>query len=141
MRLFGFLLIIFCLSSCCRSPLTCRSEYLYPDYLASDQVGTPDFGKLCFYGQQVVIYWNLPERCHPTELKLEVRYGSKEQESFSWPISLSCGYRIYRLINEEYWDRDGIVSYKASLYRDEKLLTEFTHHIWTEIILFPNVTS
>ncbi|MCH9627067.1 MAG: hypothetical protein S4CHLAM2_07010 [Chlamydiales bacterium] len=134
MRILALCALALLFVGCQRLPLDCRSEYLYPEYLASEQVLTPDPFRLCFYGQQVIVYWNLPGRCHPTELRLHVRYGTREQTTLSWPIDFSKGYRIYRLINEEYWCHEGIVSFKAELYENENLIIDWAHHLWTDII-------
>jgi len=121
-------------AGCHRAPLHCRSEYLYPDYLASEHVLTPDPCRNCFYGQQVVVNWSLPGHCVPLELVLHVRYGTREQATFTWPITRARGYRIYRIINDEYWCREGIVSFKAELYQDGVILTDWSHHLWVDII-------
>lgn len=111
--------------------LSCRSEYLYPEYLAGEQIALYGSSSPCFYGQQVVIYWRC---CPPAELRLHVRYGTGEQENVSWCLSRSHGYHIYRLLNEEYWSREGIVSYKAELYQDGELLADWSHYLWADLI-------
>jgi len=134
MRIIFLLAMALFLVGCHRTPLSCRSEYLYPDYLASEQILTPDPSRHCFYGQQVIVYWNLPKWCLPLELKLHVRYGTREQATFSWPITLPQGYRTYRIVNDEYWCKEGIVSYQAELYHEGELLADWSHHLWADII-------
>lgn len=126
----------FWLAGCHRTPLVCRSEYLYPTYLASKQVKTPDLYYGCFYGQQIVIYWNLPRSAFykPVELILHVRYGNRELDTLTIPLKSSRGYWVYRLVNEEYWCRDGILAFQAQLCRDGELLEQWSHHLWSEII-------
>lgn len=126
--------MILFLYGCHRAPLVCRSEYIYPDYLASEQILTPDPCRRCFFGQQVIVFWSLPRRFRPDELKLYVRYGTREQATISWPLSMSYGYRIYRLVNDAYWCLEGIVSFKAELYREGECIADWTQHLWTEII-------
>ena len=126
------------LFGCHRSPLICRSEYLYPDYLASAHVLTPDPCRECFFGQQIVIRWDVKRHClsreQSLELVLHVRYGTREQAVFTWPVTRSSGYRIYRLVNDEYWCNEGIVSYKAELYKDGAPIADWEHHLWVDII-------
>ncbi|MCC5831412.1 MAG: hypothetical protein JJU12_00010 [Chlamydiales bacterium] len=122
------------LYGCHRSPLHCRSEYLYPDYLASARVLTPDPYRDCFFGQQVVIRWDVGRECLPLTLVLHVRYGTREQATFTWPVDRSSGYRIYRMINEEYWLSDGIISYKAELCKDGEPIADWRHHLWVDLI-------
>lgn len=137
-RLFLLICISIFAAGCSRNALVCRSEYLYPDYLASEQILAPDAFRRCFYGQQLVVHWNLPAECEPTELSLKVRYGSREEKTFSWSIHGHRGYRIYRLINDDYWCLNGIVSYKASLYENNQLLKEWTHMLWVDTISLSN---
>ena len=124
---------------CHRAPFSCRSEYLYPDFLASEQVLTPDPARRCFYGQQVIISWNLNKEnishfSKKFELVLHVRYGTRDHAIFAWPVNYSKGYRVYRLINDEYWCKKGIISFKAELYKEGELLYDWHHHLWAEII-------
>lgn len=123
---------LFC--GCYRAPLVCRSEYLYPDYLASEHVLTPDPCRRCFYGQQIVVKWDVKRSCLPLDLVLHVRYGTRDQATFTWPVAFSQGFRVYRLINDEYWCKEGIISYKAELYKDGVLITDWEHQLWVEII-------
>lgn len=129
--LFGLLI----LSSCCRSPsLTCRSEYLYPLYLASTQVNTPDPACGCFLGQQIIVRWNLPRHYLPSELLLTVRFGDHQIKTFSHPIPKRKGYWIYRLINQDYTCRGGIISFQAQLIQDGQVLDHWDHYLWADII-------
>lgn len=127
--------IISLFTGCHHSSLSCRTEYLYPDHLASEKTLTPDPCRLCFYGQQVILHWNLPHCCPPDELVLHVRYGTREQGTFRWSLHANArGYRIYRLVNDDYWSKEGIVSYKAELFCGEELIDAWTHHLWTDVI-------
>lgn len=130
------LALVALLPACQRPCLTARSEYLYPEHLASNHIGTPDPCRFCYYGQQVIVSWHLAQKCCPDLLQLDVRYGNRCTDTITWPVHLSQGYRIYRLINDEYWCRDGIVSFKATLYRDGEILTSWTHHLWADVIEF-----
>lgn len=121
----------------CRQPLlSCRSEYLYPNYLASDRIQTPDPDRLYFYGQQVIVYWNLPHTLVPAELKLEVRYGTRECETHYYPVTVGCGHAIYQITEDAYWCKEGIVAYKATLLYDNEPIADWSHHLWVELISF-----
>jgi len=124
------------LTGCYRPGLSCRSEYLDPNYLASEQVNTPDPCRVCYYGQQIVVFWNLPRDClsRPVELLLHVRYGTREVETIKHTITRAYGSWIYRLINQDYWCREGIVSYQAQLCQEGRLIDEWDHHLWAELI-------
>lgn len=129
--LFAVALLLY---GCHRAPLHCRTEYLYPDYLASTHVLTPDPCRKCFFGEQIVIKWDIERQCLPVELVLHVRYGNREQETVAWPIANPKGYQIYRLVNDDYWCSEGILSYKAELYKDGLQIADWEHHLWVEII-------
>ena len=136
--LFLLLAMALVLTACHRPTLTCRSEYLDPSYLASERVNTPDPCRRCFYGQQIIVSWNLPHGIQtPVELLLHVRYGTREVETLHHTITHSGGYWIYRLINQDYWCREGIIAYKAQLCQEGRELDEWTHHLWAELIPIP----
>ncbi|MEZ5315668.1 MAG: hypothetical protein R3E91_05640 [Chlamydiales bacterium] len=122
------------LYGCYHCPLDCRSESLYPEYLASQHILTPDPYDHCFFGQQIVIRWNIKKEDPPLRLLLHVRYGTREYTTFSYSLTKSSGYQIYRLINEAYWDHEGIISYKAEMYKEDRKIADWEHHLWTEII-------
>lgn len=124
----------FLFSGCHRAPLSCRSEYLYPEYLASFHVDTPDPCADCYYGQQVVVYWNLPRDCCPDELKLSLRYGTRALDTVCWPIQSPKGHKIYRIINDTYWCNEGIIAYKAEMYRRGEVVAQWCHHLWADVI-------
>lgn len=119
-------------SGCHRPTLLCRTEYLTLEYLASEQVNTYDLARDCFYGQQIVVFWNVPAEYEPrsVNLKLHVRYGTRQLESFSIPVKKRSGFWVHRLINQNYWDYGGIVAYQAQLFQNELLIDEWNHHLW-----------
>ncbi len=110
-----------------------RSEYFRENYLASEEIDTPDPYRHCFRGQQVIVHWAQPCRACG-EIALTVRYGNREIETLCHPIEKKCGYWIYRLLNDDYWSRGGIVSYKVELYQEGTLVDHKEHHLWAEII-------
>lgn len=121
------------LTGCHHRYITCRSEYLYPRYLASDKINTPDPYRECFYGQQIIVQWNLP--CpKPADIILKVRYGNREISNFSFSVDRVKGWKIYRLINEEYWCRGGIIAFQAQLLQEQQLIDTWTHYLWADII-------
>ncbi|NGX54815.1 MAG: hypothetical protein KR126chlam2_00435 [Chlamydiae bacterium] len=110
-----------------------RSEYFRESYLASEEIDTPDPSRHCFRGQQIVVHWAEPCRAS-REIVLTVRYGNRELETFCHPIKKKHGYWIYRLVNDDYWNHGGIVSYKVELYEAGVLVDHKEHHLWAEII-------
>ena len=124
------------LTGCHRSYLSCRSEYLYPTHLASQKVNTPDPDKGCFYGQQIIVHWDLPKNCliRPVELHLHIRYGNREIEQVSHTLEKGRGWFIHRVVNRDYWCQEGILSFYAELLQDGEVLDDWTHYLWVPII-------
>jgi len=124
------------ISACHRLPVTCRSEYLYPDYLASQQINTPDPARDCFLGQKIVVSWNIPKRWlqKPVTLLLHVRYGTREVETFSQILERPSGWWEYTLLNTEYTNKCGIVSFQAELVQQGRILSQWNHFLWVDIL-------
>lgn len=137
MRLYALLIALAVLSTGCqRTYLSCRSEYLHPTYLASTRVETPDPEIPYFYGQQILVHWKLPKSCmeKPVTLLFRVRYGNREIEEIATPITTYRGWWIHRLIDEDYWCKEGVISFQAQLLQEDQVVDEWTHFLWTEII-------
>lgn len=123
------------LTSCSRQLLEVRSQYLNPDYLASTHVRTPDPCRSCYLGQQIVIRYKVPQRClEGAQVQLAVRYGDFSSAQFVKPIAKSRGYFLFRLVNVDYWTRQGIISYKVDLTSQGCLLATKQHHLWADLI-------
>lgn len=139
-HLFLLLLSAFFCISCSREHLRVRSEYLNPGYLASTRVDTPDPAGICFYGQQIVIHYRIPAEdfCEGSALLISIRYGNQTGETVQIPLERRRGYYTYRLINDDYWERGGIFSYRVELFNGESVVACKEHHLWVEIIDLPN---
>lgn len=129
-------ILLFFLPSCMSPALTCRSEYLYPPYLASVQANTPDPFSCSFYGQQIVVHWNLSKQslAKPLNLLLHIRYGNRELETISTLIKRRRGWWIYRLMDQDYLCKEGILAFQAQLVHGEEVLEQWTHYLWADII-------
>jgi hypothetical protein len=135
------LLMATALSGCHQPSLTCHSEFLYPQYLASTQVNTPELKAGCFYGQQILVFWRLPKECFKktTSLALHIRYGNREIQTVSTVIEKQSGWWHYRLVNQDYWCRGGILAYRAELLQEGQIIAEWRHFLWADIIdISPN---
>jgi hypothetical protein len=128
--------MVLSLLGCHRPILSCRSEYLCPPYLASEQVNTPDPIRCCFFGQQIVVSWNLPKRYKgtPLTLVLHIRDGNRTIQTISTPIEDLRGKWIYRLVNQDYWDRGGILAFQAQLCQEGEVIGQWDHYLWVKII-------
>jgi hypothetical protein len=132
-------LILACfLVSCNRPPLTVQSDYIHYEDLASYHVNTPDQKKEWpETGQRLYVNWNLdPESIEgkETELLLTVRYGTREEALMTYPVDYYCGSVIYTLMNDEYRRKKGIVTFRADIMADQKVVACWRHQLWTELI-------
>jgi hypothetical protein len=134
--MYKLLPLLLLLAGCHRSWVTCRTEFLYPDYLASERVNTPDPNRYCFFGQQLIVHWRIPKShfIRGVTLVLHLRYGDRSQNKIEIPLEKNTGWWVYRLLNQEYGSRGGILSFKAELIQDGDLLDRWTHFLWTDLI-------
>ncbi len=135
------LLLFFCFSlSSCRSHsrLSVSSEYITQEHLASYIVGTPDPAlNKPPVGQRVLLRWNLPDFfCQKLTCKLYLRFRDRTEavETINFPNYY--GIHVYSLLNEQYFARQGILSYKVEVFADGELVEECRHHMWVELITF-----
>lgn len=137
----AFLILLFLVSPffvACNHPyLKVRSEGLYPSYLSSEKINTPDPDRNAFYGEQIVIHWKIPPECFRPDayfICLTLRFGDHTFETIYHTPSDWKGYWVYQLLNASYWEKEGILSYKVELYEEELLFADWKHHIWADWI-------
>ncbi len=140
MRALGFLFALALLFVGCQRPLVqARSEPLAASYLASEKVDTPDPWRKCYVGQQIIIRWSLPRSQRPLlddyTIVLTTRdaFGCEEKRCFK-PPQLR-GFWILDFVNDTYWEKGGIPTYKVELFLNEELIDMWKHHIWVERIV------
>lgn len=123
--------------------LTAYTEYLTIERLASTIVETPD--PLKYYpelGQRLVINWYLPaDYLKEEDLHLEVvvRFRNREQDSFSIPICRANGGYYYEVLNDDFSENGGILTYKMDLIGSGEVLEVWRHQMWTELICLDKV--
>lgn len=137
------LLIIVGMNSCSRRPITVFSEYVSQESLASYSVNTPDPHLNCpAVGQKLYISWNVPDCfCNqfPLELKLVIRFRNRAETVQTFAINKKMGSYVYQLLGDEYFEKEGIFSYKIQLLHDQDILDEWRHQIWVDLITFPEI--
>lgn len=138
MKTIALLFSLLLLTGCVRQRmLVARSEYLDPGYLASRRIETPDPCQGCFVGQQIVVSWSVPSRCLPADIDLRLRYGNRCFSSVCHTVDQPQGFWIYRLLDDEFWELEGIVAYSATLSHDDHVIDQWNHHIWADLIEVP----
>lgn len=136
-RPLSFLLLL-CLSSCLSSRLAVYTDYLSHENLASYFVETPDpFLNNPMIGQRLIVVWTLKKRhllYQDLHLKIYIRFRNKKELTLTYSITQSKGTYVYELLNQDYIDNDGILTYKVELIGDGQLLDEWRHQMWTKLI-------
>jgi len=130
-------------TGCTLKRLTVQTNYISCETLASYYVGTPD-PRLNNppTGEQLIISWALPVpylKYQDLHLEMKIRFHNREEIVQKVPIKKSKSSYIYSLLNEDYFTKKGILTYKVSVIGDECVLEEWKHQLWTELITFDHV--
>lgn len=135
------LIFVLCLGlSSCRahSKIVVSSEYVTHEDLASFRVGTPDPAlNRPPVGQKIYIRWNLPDLAEkPLTCKLYLRFRDRSEAVESIELPHHYGIHVYALMDQLYFTRRGILSYKVEIFAADKLVEECRHHMWVDLITF-----
>lgn len=137
--LFG-LAALFILSGCQRKILRMQVDNISRENLASYQVGTPD-PRLIYppLGQRMIVSWYIPKEEFQKQqymIKISIIYGNHSQEEQWYTPQQYCGMYVRALLNEQFFEKCGILTYKSELYACGQLVKCWKHHLWTELITF-----
>lgn len=135
-----FIFLLFALVGCTQNKLTVRTEYINREHLASFHVETPDPLLLDPpLGQRLIAQWKIPrdylsyENLH---LRIRLRFRNRQEEVKEVPISRMRGLYCYELLNEDFCEKLGILSYLVELRGNDNILEEWRHQLWVELIQF-----
>lgn len=136
-------LILLLATACARNELSVFTEYLSIESLPSYRLGTPDPRLYCpDYGEKLHIRWSVTD-CDCSDnlsLHLSILYGNGETYSESVALNAPTGIYVYTLLNDKYWSKEGIFSFKVDLYSNDKLIREWRHQLYAERIEILPVT-
>lgn len=131
------IVLLFLLASCSSPPLSVFTEYISVESLPSYRVGTPDPRLYCpDFGEKLHISWDLPQ-CTSTdslEIRLFLRFGKGEDQMLTFPLTKKKGILVVPLLNDDYWEKQGIFTYKIELYCNDGLIDTWLHQLWAERI-------
>ncbi len=134
-----FLLSTLTLFGCQRERLTIYTDYLSHRNLASYRVGTPDPMKNNPpVGQRLIISWKLSKQVlakNNLHIEAKIRFRNREETTESIEICKRSGTYYYYLVNEDYLEKQGILTYKVDLIGEGEILEEWRHQLWTELII------
>lgn len=131
--------LILLTTSCVAERLYVQNQYINHENLASYHVGTPDPRKKDpDIGQRLVIFWAVPGSYLKTKnphIILKMRYRNRQENQIIRPLKESRGHFVYELFNEEFREKGGLLTYKTMIIGDDKMLDEWRHQIWTDLLV------
>lgn len=134
-------LILLCslfLWGCTRYGISISQQRVDVNYLASTHVKTPDprqENPPC--GQILSIGWCLPRPLmkQQPQLVLHLIFWDYTEEVIAYPLDKRRGYITYRLLNEEFEEKKGLLTYKAEIVtEDGDVYSEWKHQLWVNLI-------
>lgn len=137
---FVCLFILLGLYGCSHNHLTVYTDYVSHHNLASYYIATPDPSQNNPpIGQRLIISWLLPKSYNCYEdihLDVAIRFKNRKLVTFEVPICSHLDSFIYPIMNEDYCETGGILSYKIDLVADGVVTEEWLHQFWVELIEF-----
>lgn len=132
-----WLLLLFFFASCQRDTLSVYTEYLSFRTLPSYIMNTPDPMLYCpDFGEKLHITWSVSKKCsiEALLLRIDLRYGNGTFDRQEVELDTPNGIYVLPLLNEEYREKDGIFTYKLTLYGDGCPIKEERHLLWVDPI-------
>lgn len=126
------------LTSCDKYYLSLRQVPVDASYLASTHVQTPDPRRdHPPHGQKVVLQWSVPPEIlqQKPQILFHVIYKNHTEKEFVYPIENRLGYTVYSLLDKEYDETGGLLTYRADILTpDHQVFREWKHQLWVELI-------
>ena len=136
----ALLFCLFTLTGCEKYYLTLRQVPVDAEYLASTRIGSPDPRQSNPpYGQKVVMQWAVPPELlgKKPSLVFHVIYKNHSQEEIIYPIEDRSGMEVFSLLNDDYRDKGGLLTYHAEIRtKNGDVYREWTHQLWVHLITF-----
>lgn len=138
---FLYFLCFLCLgfnTACTKTTLTVQSDYITQQSLASYYVRTPDpMLDNPPLGQRLIVNWSLPRQYLQYEnlhLELTVRFrNGTEAVELIYPKQLTGTY-VYAVINEDFFEKNGILTFKVDVIGGDCILQQWNHQLWTTLL-------
>ena len=137
------ILLLLLLCGCEKYYLSVKREAVDQTKLASTFVGSPDpRQKNPPRGQELIIEWRLPPDALDQELvlQLDVIYKNHSEKTFCYPVDRRRGAITYALLNDEYHETEGFLTYKAEIVTpDGIVLKEWKQQLWVDLIVIDDI--
>lgn len=132
------ILLLVLLFSCDKYYISVRQMPVNAGYLASTHVGTPDPRQAHPpLGQKLIINWVVPPEVLTQDPKvvLYLVYKDHTEKKISYPILYRNGMEVYSLLNEEFENKKGLLTYRAEIVTQEgEIYKEWKHQLWVNLI-------
>lgn len=132
-------LILFLFCGCEKYYLSVKREDAGRERLASTYVGSPDpRQKHPPKGQELIMEWRLPKEALQEKLVLvlDLIYKDYTKRTICHPIDRKRGIFTYSLLNQEFKEKEGFLTYKAEIRSEEgEVLKQWKQQLWTELIV------
>ncbi len=116
-----------------------------PTYLASTHVGTPDPRQANPpEGQKLFIDWAIPEDVleKSPRLVMYLLYKDHSQKELIYPIEHQRGYKVYSLLNNEFRETKGLLTYRAEIVTEGgEIYKDWKHQLWVNLITLEDINS
>ena len=128
------------MTSCSQEYISVQNQSIYSDHLASVNIDTPDPRKKDpSIGERLIIRWHMPASVfHRYDEKMilvqTIRFGNMDTEIKSYPIEKPYGTVIYTLIDDEYFEKEGIATYKFEPGANGEIIEQWKHQVWVNYI-------
>ena len=131
---FFFPLLLMLLVGCERYYLGVKRASVGGETLASRFVGSPDPRlKDPPVGQKLFVEWNLARKQDVT-LKLYLLFKDYSQETVVYEIGERRGIYVYSLMGGKFLEKGGLMTYKAELVKEDKVIKTWEQQLWTKLI-------
>jgi hypothetical protein len=129
---------------CYKNHLYVQQEWIDVDFLASHKVGTPDpKQEHPPQGQRLIVAWDFPKSLFLRNLTViaTIRLWDHTELDFSLPVERKRDTVAF-FVPEDWAKGEKILTYRVQIVAaDGEIVETWTHHFWTEPVIFVKVHS
>ena len=125
-------------TSCSQYYLSIAQQWIDGRYLASSHAHTPDPRQANPpVGQMLVLDWRIPKEIleQKPEVILELILWDYTTKTVRYPIHKRMDYAVFKLLDAEYEQSGGVLTYKAEIVTEDGTpYREWKHQLWVNLI-------
>lgn len=135
--IFLFLICVFC-SGCQKSYLTVVQEKIHRKYLASSFVDSPDpLQHELPHVRKLYVSWNIGSEydIEDCQIRLSMIFRNRNTRTVDLSTPRRRGTMVYSLLGQDYYETQGLLTYKVELVtKSGELLAFWRHQMWVNMI-------